>query len=78
MKIGISLERNMEIECQICAWTGEEEDLVAPHSEDEACCPICGSTDFLDSDEADALGNDADREMIGDDTFFFDGNIGNK
>jgi len=41
------------IECQneLCAWIGTEDELEAPLSAMEPCCPYCRGSDFLDLDD---------------------------
>lgn len=45
---------NEPIECQSCYWCGGADELVAPTSADEPCCPECYGTDFLDVEEEKA------------------------
>ena len=52
----------MQIECQTCGWVGENKDLVAVRSDLEPGCPECGSTDFLDVEEAPKYNEDDPRE----------------
>jgi hypothetical protein len=40
----------MKIECQTCGWIGNEDELIAPHSDDEPGCPSCLNNDFLDKE----------------------------
>lgn len=53
------------IECQVCGWTGREEDRVPwlGLSGMDAGCPSCGSDNFVDINPCVICGDDCEGEL---------------